>query len=222
MKSKNTFKSILALGFKFSIALMLGSCTLGFSNIQSKHNIPTKLYIYAITDSSEWSGQGNRLSMEIRKKFHENTNFIFTDLIESDYILEINIGSRINSILKTDSCKNELRVANESVTCSDIQENKVPEESPSKESLFLIVKARLLKTSTHETLLQKIYSNSNLSPVDYNSIGDKGNGFTLKVLQNRPDLHTLRHLEVIDKSINDYCRELSFDLLRQVKLITQS
>ena len=219
MNSKNFSKSLFSFFFMLSFGTMLCSCTLGFSNIQSEHRKPSKIYIHAITDSSERSGQGNRLSMEIRKRFYENTNFLFTNLNSSDYILEINIEKRVNFILDIDSCKNEGQIANESVSCSEAsKDGNIPKESPSKESLYLIVKARLLKTKEHEAIFQKLYSTANMKSIDYNSIGDKGNGVTLKTLQNTPDLHSLRHLEVVDKSTDEYCKELSLDLVRQVSL----
>lgn len=223
MNSKNFFKSLFIFILKISQGLILYSCTLGFSNIQSEHRKPSKIYIHAISDSSEWSGQGNRLNMEIRKKFHENTIFMFTNLKDSDYILEINIEKRVNPILETDNCKNEGRVANESIKCSDISKDAdIPKESPSKESLYLIVKTRLIRTSNRETIFQKIYSTANTKSIVFNSIGDKGNGITLKILQNKPDLHALRHLEVVDKSTDAYCKELSLDLIRQVSIAIQS
>lgn len=197
---------------------LLLSCTFGFSN--AGIHIPQthmKVYLPAAKDGSIYGGQSARLSFAIRERLTHTTDFEFTSLENARWALDVKILDKNQKIEIVDFCSNPGYpvVANGAYFCSIIHPEittgdpntslptsfNQPSISPSIESLVLFVQVRAIDLNTGKLMWAKNYSDKNLTPQNFNEIGDQGDGRTTTNMKDNPNLHALRFREAVDNAV---------------------
>lgn len=209
------------------ILFCTNACVVGFDNSQKR--IPkdfASLYFPSAVDSSISGGNSSRLSSAIRQKLLQRSDINLTDIQHARWALQVKILDREQSIVAVDTCKNPTTpsVASGAFSCTAIHPkfsttkdakpyafNK-PSISPAKERLSLVVESKAIDLNSGQTIWAKRYFANNVPAIVFDEIGDT-DGNTVKYMQQTPDLHSLRHQEVIENAVLAFSQTIAKDIL---------